>query len=78
MPRRWNPDPNKIRTIPVLLRDAQPTWREIDGEPNLRKRREHMHARNSAIDTLIKLYLHAEKNGYLARLDVLSATSLKD
>jgi hypothetical protein len=29
-----------------------------------------MHARNSAIDTLIKLYLHAEKNGYLARLDL--------
>lgn len=63
-PRR---DPLKIRTIPVLLRDAQPTWHEIDGEPNPRKRR---HARDSARATLMRMGRDAEKRGALAQLDI--------
>jgi hypothetical protein len=58
------------RELPILLRDTQPTWREIDGEPNAHKRRERIRARDSAIDELMKIYRDAEKRGVLAQLDI--------
>ena len=67
MPRRR--DPLKTRAIPVLLRDAQPTWREIDGEPNERKQQERRHARDAATDTLMRMHRDAEERDALARLD---------
>jgi hypothetical protein len=47
MPRRRDP---KTRELSVLLRDAKPTWHEIEGEPSARKR-----SRDSAINELIKI-----------------------
>jgi hypothetical protein len=58
------------RELPVLLRDAQPTWREIDGEPNAHRRRERIRSRDTAIDALTKMYRDAQKRGATARLDV--------
>jgi hypothetical protein len=58
------------RELPVLLRDVQPTWREIDGEPLAYKRRERIRARDSATDDLIKMCKDAEKRGALAKLDI--------
>jgi hypothetical protein len=44
-------------TGPLLLlqRDAQPTWHEIKGEPNARKRKDRERARDIAIAELIKI-----------------------
>jgi hypothetical protein len=61
MPRRR--DPIKEPELPTLLRNAQPTRREIDGEPNLRKRRERLRARDAAIDTLMRMDREADKHG---------------
>jgi len=47
--------------IPVLLRDAQPLYREIEGEPDIHKRRERERARDTAKGELFKLYRDAEK-----------------
>jgi hypothetical protein len=59
----------KSRDLSALLRDAQPTWREIDGEPNSRKRRERERARVSAFEVLMRMYREAEARGSLHRLD---------
>lgn len=53
----------------MLLRDAQPTYREIEGEPEPRKRRQAERARDLAIDRLIKMYREAKKAGKLGQLD---------
>jgi hypothetical protein len=53
MPKpRQNKD---TRGLQVLLRDAQPTRREIDDEPDGHKRRERERARDTAIDVLIRI-----------------------
>src|SRR5262249_48483797 len=48
-------DPLKIRELPVLLRDARTTQHEIDSAPTEHKQRELRHARDSAINELIKI-----------------------
>src|SRR5262245_49056754 len=53
MPRRR--DPIKSREVSTLVRDARPTWREIKGEPNLRKRRERIARAKSAREALMKM-----------------------
>ena len=39
--------------VATLLRDAEPTWAEIEGQPNRRKRVENERARDHAIDELV-------------------------
>ena len=56
--------------LPVVLRNAQPTWREIHGELNARKRREQFALAIWARDLLIKMYLDAEKRRVLTQLDI--------
>src|SRR5262245_43535454 len=62
------------RELQVLRRDAQPTWHEIEGEPNERKRQDRIRARDSAIDELIKIVrtkrFRGEKLGALEQLRV--------
>src|SRR5262249_62434819 len=67
MPQRR--DPLNTRTTSVLLRDAQPTRREIDGEPNLRERRERIALAKSARGVLMRMHRDAEKRRSLHRLD---------
>ena len=55
--------------VATLLRDAEPTWAEIEGQPNRRKRVENERARDHAIDELVLMYRDAAKRGALARLD---------
>jgi len=43
------------RGLQVLMRDAQPTWHEIEGEPNEYKRKDRERARDTAIDVLIRI-----------------------
>jgi hypothetical protein len=69
LPRRrkgieYNPE------ISVLLRDAEPLWREIVGEPDLRKRRERIRARDLATDQLMRIARDVEKHGSSSQLDV--------
>jgi hypothetical protein len=61
---KYNPE------LAVVLRDAQPTWREIKGEKNVHKRRERRALAISARDELIKMHRDAEKRGALAQLDI--------
>ena len=68
VPRRWRRKGLEYcPEIPVLLRDAQPTVDEIEGESDLRKRRERERARDFATGKLLKLYRDAEKQGSTAR-----------
>jgi hypothetical protein len=55
-----------IAEIPMLLRDAQPTWHELGGEPDLRQRNER--ARDIAIDEIVTIYRDHEKQGRLHEL----------
>jgi hypothetical protein len=55
--------------IPVLLRDAQPTYADIEGETDVRKRRANERARDVARDRLMKMYREALKSGQLDKLD---------
>ena len=57
------------REIPILLRLAQPTYSEIEGETNVRERRKRERERDSAINQLIKLYRDAGKRGKLEQFD---------
>jgi hypothetical protein len=63
--REWRP----VDEISLLLADAQPTYAEIEGEPDPRKRRKRERARDFASDRLAKMYLDAEKRRELDRLD---------
>jgi|SRR5215470_3972058 len=67
MPRRR--DPIKSRELSVVLRDAQLTWHEIDGERDPRKRRERIARARSAREVLMRMGRDAEKPGSLHRLD---------
>jgi hypothetical protein len=65
---------NYVPEFAVLLRDAQPTTREIEGETDLSKRRQNERARDIAIDELVTIYGDHEKQGRLGKLppDVLT------
>src|SRR5262245_5606843 len=54
-------DPIKSRELSVLLRDAQPTRREIDAEAEARAR--------SAREVLMRMHRNAEKRGSVDCLD---------
>jgi hypothetical protein len=56
MPRRPKGEKYAPPEIPTLLRDAQPTWREIEGERDASKRRERKRAQNIATDALVTMY----------------------
>jgi hypothetical protein len=58
-----------VPEIPILLRDAQPTWQEIDGELDQKKRRENERKRDGAIDELITIYREFEERGRVRELD---------
>jgi hypothetical protein len=66
----------KSRELSTLLREAQPTWSEIDGEPNKLKRKERERSRDIATKTLITIKntgkFRGEKLGTLDRLRVSS------
>jgi hypothetical protein len=69
MPKRrkgveYTPEPS------VLLRDAQPLWREIAGEPDPRKRRERIRACDLATDQLIRIARDVEKHESISQLDL--------
>jgi hypothetical protein len=52
----------------VLIRDAEPKWCEIEGEPNPRKRRENERARDIARDKIVTIYRQHEEQGRLHEL----------
>jgi hypothetical protein len=56
--------------LDLLLRDAQPTWREVAGEPDARKRRKNERARDLATDKLLAIYRDHERQGSLRELDI--------
>jgi hypothetical protein len=56
--------------ISHLLRDACPTFFEIEGEKDPAKRRANERARDQATDALIKLYREAERRNGLSELDI--------
>ena len=58
-----------VPELPILLRDAQPRWAEIEGEADPRERKRREDARDFARLELIRLYLLAEDGGKLAELD---------
>jgi hypothetical protein len=58
-----------IPEISTLLRDAEPTWAEIEGEQDPRKRRDRERARDVANDELLSMYRDAEKRDALDQLD---------
>jgi hypothetical protein len=49
--------------ISILLRDAQPTWQEIDGEPDPKKSLETERRRDIGIDELITIYRESKRGG---------------
>jgi hypothetical protein len=74
--------PLRAARLVMLLRDARPTKRELDGRPNIldlrdgvadvpdpRKAREAKLRRNRAIHELTAVYRDAKKTGQLGRLD---------
>jgi len=70
MPRRWKRKSQKyLPEIEILLRDAIPTWFEIEGEFDSKKR--EMRGRESEIakDELVRIYRDARKRGVLNKLD---------
>jgi hypothetical protein len=69
MPKRRKSD-ECVSELAVLLRDAQPTWSEIYGERNARKRNERTRAQELAQDKLLKMYWVAKKYQAIARLDI--------
>src|SRR5262249_18828983 len=50
--------------------DANPTWSEIEGEPDLEKREARKRECKIAIDELVKIYREHEKRGTLHTLDI--------
>jgi hypothetical protein len=71
MPRRWKRKGQKyFPEIDILLRDAVPTWTEIEGEPDGLKRRKRRRECDGARDDLVRLYRDAQKRGTLHNLDI--------
>jgi hypothetical protein len=56
--------------LPILLRDAMPTWFEIEGEKDTRKRKANELKRDKATAELMRLYRRANAAGKLRQLDV--------
>lgn len=54
-----------------MLRNAQPTWAEIAGQSDVRKRRKRERARDLAFEHLTKMYRDAEKHKQMGQLDLL-------
>jgi hypothetical protein len=69
MPKRRKSD-EYVSELAVLLRDAQPTWSEIYGERNPRKRNERIRAGELGQDKLLKMYWAAKKRDAIALLDI--------
>jgi hypothetical protein len=59
----------EVFDLATLLRDAQPTRREIADEADPRRRKERQRAYELARDALVRMYLEAEAEGRLAQLD---------
>lgn len=55
--------------ISTLLRDAEPTWNEIRGEPDARKRRAAKRRRDIAIDELVTLFREYNEQKRLNAVD---------
>jgi hypothetical protein len=68
MPRRRK-GVEYLPEIPVLLRDANPTYDQIEDETDSPKRRERKRAHDFAIDCLTKMYRRAEKRGQISQLN---------
>jgi hypothetical protein len=64
--------PRKGESVPAefasLVRDAQPRWREIEGEPDPRERRRNERRQALAIDEIVTIYRHHKKQGQLPNL----------
>ena len=61
--------PKYTRELGTLLRDALPTWWELEGELDPRKRRKNERAYELAMDDLLPIYNHHERLGTLHELD---------
>jgi hypothetical protein len=59
-----------VPEIAILLRDAQPTWREREGEPDPKKWKENKRKEEDATDQLITIYCDHEEQGWLDELDL--------
>ncbi len=57
-----------IPSLPFLLRDAQPTYWELEGEPDARRRKENERRRDVARDELLRRYVEAEAASQLDEL----------
>jgi hypothetical protein len=57
-----------VREFAALVRDALPTWREIEGEPDARLRKQAERKRDIAIDELVTIYRDHKKRGQLDKL----------
>jgi hypothetical protein len=74
MPKRRKSE-KYVSHVAVLLRDAQPTWRELhpihrNGKSDIHKQRECIHACKLAADELLKMYWTAKRHGTMAQLDI--------
>jgi hypothetical protein len=58
-----------VPEINTLLRDALPTWREIEGERDSQRRRANKRAQDKAVDELVTIYRDHEARGKLGELD---------
>lgn len=58
-----------VSEISTLIRDAQPTWNEIQEEPNARTRRATERRRDIAIDELVTLFREYDGQNRLSELD---------
>jgi hypothetical protein len=58
-----------VPSLATLIRDAQPTYSEIDGEPDIKKRTANERRRDIARDEILRRYKEAETAGRLDTLD---------
>ena len=68
MPKRRKGPALLLPPLEILLRNAQPTWREITGEADPHKRRAAELARVSARAELMRMYRKAKKMGAVTTL----------
>ena len=69
MPKARKGERPFVPSVHTLLRDANPTWFEIDGEPDPIKRAKNERARDFATAELMKLYRRALKSGKPWRIE---------
>ncbi len=58
-----------VPELGLLLRDAMPTWSELEGETSARKRRKNERACDLAIDELLSMYRDHARRGKIRELD---------